>query len=120
MTVQEQEAERKTVRLKTRVSDVSKQKRAAPQHPRHTKELQRLKRIRGQVQGIENMILEGRYCPDILIQVKAATSALRALELSILESHIRHCLTKAAEGGSKREIETKIEEIIVILDRKGF
>lgn len=104
------ELERKKEKIKTN----------ATRHANHTDELQRLKRIKGQVEGIENMILDSRYCPDILLQVKAATSALRALELSILERHIRHCLSAALANGSKKEAEKKIEEIIQILDRKGF
>lgn len=89
-------------------------------HAHHTAESPRLKRIKGQVNGIERMIEEGRYCADILVQIKAATSALRALELSILERHIRHCLVNAVAKGSKKQADQKIEEIMQILDRKGF
>jgi DNA-binding FrmR family transcriptional regulator len=81
--------------------------------------LQRLKKIKGQVEGIENMILDGRYCPDILVQVKAVTSALRSVELTILERHIRHCLAAAVESGSKKDAEKKIEEVLLVLSRKG-
>ena len=88
-------------------------------HARHSDELHRLKKIKGQVEGIENMITDGRYCPDILTQIKAATSALRAVEHSILERHMRHCLMDAVTGGSKKEVEKKIEEILLLLARKG-
>ena len=88
-------------------------------HADHTSDLRRLKMIKGQVEGVEKMIQEGRYCPDILIQVKAATAALRSVELSILERHIRHCLGEAVNSKNKKDAEKKIEEIILILGRKG-
>ncbi|OFZ12200.1 MAG: hypothetical protein A2Z20_11320 [Bdellovibrionales bacterium RBG_16_40_8] len=95
-------------------------KKIAPRHARHTGELLRLKRIQGQIAGVENMILNERYCPDIILQVKAVTSALKSLELSILEGHIRHCLAKTLAKGSKKEVQKKIDEIILVLDRRGF
>lgn len=88
-------------------------------HADHTSDLQRLRMIKGQVEGVEKMIRDGRYCPDILIQVKAATAALRSVELSILERHIRHCLGEAISSKNKKDAEKKIEEIILILGRKG-
>ena len=94
-------------------------KAGAAHHATHTDDLQRLKRVKGQIEGIEKMVLDGRYCPDILMQVKAAGAALKSVELSILERHIRHCLAAAVESGSKRETERKIEEIITILSRKS-
>ena len=54
--------------------------------PDHRAEISRIRRISGQLNGIENMILEGRYCPDILMQTKAISSALRSLEASLLSS----------------------------------
>lgn len=97
--------------------NIKKIKQTAIQPANHSDELIRLKRINGQVRGLENMILEGRYCPDILLQFKAVISALKSAESSILERHIRHCLLSAALNGNKKEIDKKIEEIVLLLNR---
>jgi CsoR family transcriptional regulator, copper-sensing transcriptional repressor len=62
--------------------------------------LRRLRRIEGQVRGLQRMIEEDKYCIDILTQVSAATKALQSVALGLLEEHLGHCVTEAvAEGG---------------------
>jgi CsoR family transcriptional regulator, copper-sensing transcriptional repressor len=62
--------------------------------------LKRLRRIEGQVRGLQRMIDEDKYCIDILTQVAAATKALQSVALGLLEEHLSHCVTQAvAEGG---------------------
>jgi CsoR family transcriptional regulator, copper-sensing transcriptional repressor len=62
--------------------------------------LKRLRRIEGQVRGIAKMIEGDQYCIDVLTQVSAATKALEAVALGLLDEHLRHCVTQAAaEGG---------------------
>jgi len=62
--------------------------------------LRRLRRIEGQVRGLERMVEEDKYCIDILTQVAAATSALQSVALGLLEDHLGHCVAQAtAEGG---------------------
>ena len=62
--------------------------------------LKRLRRIEGQVRGIAKMIEDDKYCIDVLTQVSAATNALEAVALGLLDDHLRHCVTEAvAEGG---------------------
>jgi DNA-binding FrmR family transcriptional regulator len=62
--------------------------------------LKRLRRIEGQLRGLERMIEEDKYCIDILTQVSAATRALQSVALGLLEEHIGHCVKQAlAEGG---------------------
>ena len=62
--------------------------------------LRRLRRIEGQVRGLQKMIDEDKYCIDILTQVAAATKALQAVALGLLEEHLGHCVAQAmAEGG---------------------
>ena len=62
--------------------------------------LRRLRRIEGQVRGLQRMIDEDKYCIDILTQVAAATKALQAVALGLLEEHLAHCVAEAlAEGG---------------------
>lgn len=78
----------------------------------HTSDLQRLKRISGQIEGIKKMIEEKRYCTDILMQTKAARSALKALEVSILEKHLNHCVVGAFDSKSKVDTQKKVDEIL--------
>ncbi len=66
--------------------------------------LKRMRRIEGQVRGIAKMIEGDQYCIDVLTQVSAATKALEAVALGLLEEHLRHCVTQAAaEGGGLAE-----------------
>jgi DNA-binding FrmR family transcriptional regulator len=62
--------------------------------------LKRMRRIEGQVRGIAKMIEGDQYCIDVLTQVSAATKALEAVALGLLEEHLRHCVVQAvADGG---------------------
>ena len=62
--------------------------------------LKRMRRIEGQVRGIAKMIEDDKYCIDVLTQVSAATKALEAVALGLLDEHLKHCVTQAvAEGG---------------------
>ena len=62
--------------------------------------LRRLRRIEGQVRGLERMVDEDKYCIDILTQVSAVTRALESVALGLLEEHLGHCVAQAvAEGG---------------------
>ena len=62
--------------------------------------IRRLRRIEGQVRGLQRMIEDEKYCIDILTQVSAATRALESVALGLLEDHLSHCVAQAiAEGG---------------------
>ena len=62
--------------------------------------LKRLRRVEGQVRGLQRMIDEDQYCIDILTQVAATTKALQSVAIGLLEEHLGHCVTQAvAEGG---------------------
>jgi DNA-binding FrmR family transcriptional regulator len=66
--------------------------------------LKRLRRIEGQVRGIQRMVEEEKYCIDILTQVSAATKELQALALYLLDDHLAHCVVDAArQGGAEQE-----------------
>jgi DNA-binding FrmR family transcriptional regulator len=71
--------------------------------------LRRLKRIEGQVKGIERMVSEEKYCIDILTQVSAATKALQAVALGLLDEHMAHCVMDAARTGGPEAAE-KLQE----------
>ena len=81
----------------------------------HTAELRRLSRIKGQVEGVERMIKEQRYCPDIIHQIKAVRSALKGLEVSIIEGHMQHCVKAAVASRNSDVIQEKMEEILNLL-----
>jgi DNA-binding FrmR family transcriptional regulator len=86
-------------------------------HPSHSKELIKLKRARGQIDGIMGMIEGNRYCPDILIQIRAAKSALQSVEHSILKTHLEHCVHDVLKSKDKAETHTKIQELIEMISR---
>ena len=70
--------------------------------------LKRLRKIEGQVRGLQRMVADDRYCIDILTQVSAVTKALQSLALSMLDDHMAHCLVDAArQGGAEQEQKLK-------------
>ena len=71
--------------------------------------LQRLRRIEGQVRGLQRMIDEDKYCIDILTQIAAATKALQAVALGLLEDHLGHCVARAVAEGDDSTAE-KVRE----------
>ena len=71
--------------------------------------LKRLRRIEGQVRGLQRMVDEDVYCIDILTQVSASTKALQSFALQLLEEHLRHCVADAAVRGGD-EIDAKVDE----------
>lgn len=84
----------------------------------HEENLRRLARIEGQVRGIRRMIEEGAYCIDILTQLEAAQSALRAVSDRVLRKHIETCVAAAARSSDPAEIESKLNEVIGILRKR--
>jgi DNA-binding FrmR family transcriptional regulator len=63
--------------------------------------LRRLRRIEGQVRGLQRMIENDEYCIDVLTQISAATRALQAVSLGLLDEHLKHCVSQAVtEGGT--------------------
>lgn len=81
-------------------------------HDEKTKILNRLKRIEGQVRGIQKMVDEDRYCVDILVQISAIESALHNVGLGITEKHMKHCVTDAVKSGDG---DASIDELMAVL-----
>lgn len=81
--------------------------------------LNRLNRIEGQVRGVARMIDEGRYCIDVLTQVRAIRAALGRFESEMLKGHLDHCIESAIVSGDAAEQRRKAAEIIQLLDRAG-
>ena len=77
---------------------------------------QRLRRVEGQVRGVQRMVDEDAYCIDILTQVAAVTKALQAVSLSLLEDHMNHCVVDAARVGDQEGRE-KVTEAIGAIGR---
>jgi CsoR family transcriptional regulator, copper-sensing transcriptional repressor len=87
-----------------------------PSTPRTKDEKQnvinRLKRIEGQVRGIQKMVEEDRYCMDILVQLSAIQSALKNVGFSVTERHMNHCVSDAITKGEGKEA---IEELMSVM-----
>ncbi len=77
----------------------------------------RLKRIEGQVRGIEKMVDEGRYCPDILTQLASVHAALRGVGKLLMRSHLQHCVTDALRSGDPVAAERTYDEVMDLMYR---
>ena len=86
-------------------------------HPDHQAALARLRKIRGQIEGIERMIMDRRYCPEILIQFRAVHSALKAVESPIFEKHLRQCVSESIKANEKTDLDMKIAELIDLFSK---
>jgi DNA-binding FrmR family transcriptional regulator len=78
--------------------------------------LKRLRRVEGQVRGLQRMVDGDTYCIDVLTQVSAATKALQAVALSLLEDHLNHCVTHAISAGGPEATE-KVREATAAIER---
>ena len=78
--------------------------------------LKRLRRIEGQVRGLHRMVESDEYCIDVLTQVAAATKALQAFSLELLDEHLTHCVAQAAEKGGE-EADLKVKEASAAIAR---
>jgi len=85
-------------------------------HKQKDEHLKRLRRIEGQIRGLQRMVDEDVYCIDILTQVSASTKALQSFALQLLEEHLRHCVADAAVKGGD-EIDAKVEEATKAIGR---
>ena len=78
--------------------------------------LKRLRRIEGQVRGLQRMVDEDTYCIDVLTQVSAATKALESVALELLDGHLAHCVREAVAGGGP-EADAKVAEASAAIAR---
>lgn len=79
--------------------------------------LTRLRRIEGQVRGLQRMIEGDRYCADVLTQIASVQEALRAVGRELMRNHLRHCATSAIRGGDVEAAERTYDEILTLMDR---
>ncbi|MCC5952224.1 MAG: metal-sensitive transcriptional regulator [Acidimicrobiia bacterium] len=78
--------------------------------------LRRLRRIEGQVRGLQQMVEDDTYCIDVLTQISSVTKALQAVGLGLLDEHVRHCVRDAAEE-SPEAGDAKVEEAVAAVAR---
>ena len=86
-------------------------------YPDHKSQLDRLARIEGQIKGISRMIEQRRYCIDIVSQIKAVQSALKQVQMGVLEKHIHHCVAASAGAEDPSQLNEKIEEIVQVVGK---
>ena len=85
--------------------------------PAHNDQVIALRRIEGQLRGISKMIEEGKYCIDIINQIRAATNALYGVSEKVFKKHLETCVTSALSNKSPVERKKKIDEILGIFHR---
>lgn len=78
--------------------------------------LARLRRIEGQVRGLQRMVEDDRYCIDVLTQISSATRALQGVATGMLDDHVRHCVRDAIDQGPQTADE-KIDEALDVIHR---
>jgi DNA-binding FrmR family transcriptional regulator len=79
--------------------------------------LKRLRRIEGQVRGIQRMVDEDTYCIDILTQVSAVNKALQSVAVGLLDEHVRHCVRDAALGDDEQRADEMVTEATRAIER---
>jgi CsoR family transcriptional regulator, copper-sensing transcriptional repressor len=77
--------------------------------------LKRLRRIEGQVRGLQRMVEEERYCAEIIVQVASVQEALRGVARSLMRNHLHHCAAKAIRQGTEQEAAAMYDELLDII-----
>ena len=81
-----------------------------------TRNLTRLRRIEGQVRGLQKMVEDERYCADVLVQISSVQAALRAVARELMRSHLKHCATHAIRK-SHEDAEAMYDELVDLMHR---
>ena len=100
------------------VQDGSSRRALAVDSAVKARSLNRLKRIEGQVRGLQRMVEGERYCADILTQLSSVQQALRAVGKELLRNHLRHCASSAIRSGGS-EAEAMYDELVALMERHG-
>jgi CsoR family transcriptional regulator, copper-sensing transcriptional repressor len=77
--------------------------------------LKRLRRIEGQIRGLQKMVDDERYCADILMQISSVQEALRGVGRELMRNHLRHCASEAIRKGSPEQAETIYDELLELM-----
>jgi DNA-binding FrmR family transcriptional regulator len=75
----------------------------------------RLRRIEGQIRGLQKMVEDDRYCPDIITQIASVQEALRGVARNLMRNHLRHCAAKALRSGKKHESQAMYDELLELI-----
>ncbi|MFH1640700.1 MAG: metal-sensitive transcriptional regulator [Candidatus Omnitrophota bacterium] len=94
-----------------------KERKKMEQITTHEEQLQFLKKIEGQIRGIQKMIEEKRYCIDIITQIHSILGALHRTENEIFKKHLDGCVISALKGKSEKEKQRKINEVMELISR---
>jgi DNA-binding FrmR family transcriptional regulator len=78
--------------------------------------LKRLRRIEGQLRGLQRLVEEDRYCADILVQISSAQEALRSVGRALMKNHLRHCASEAIRDTAPGRAEAMYEELLNLMD----
>jgi CsoR family transcriptional regulator, copper-sensing transcriptional repressor len=79
--------------------------------------LLRLRRVEGQVRGVQKMVEDDRYCPDVLVQMSAIHESLRAVERILMKDHLQHCATEALRSGDDKQAQHTYNELTELFYR---
>ncbi len=79
--------------------------------------LKRLRRIEGQIRGLQQMVEDERYCADILVQISSVHQALRGVGQALLRNHLRHCVTTTLQKAQPAESEAMYTELVELFSR---
>lgn len=79
--------------------------------------LKRLRRIEGQIRGLQKMVEEERYCADIVVQIASVQEALRGVSRALMQNHLRHCATEAIRAGNPEQTAAQYEELLELIYR---
>ncbi|HXE10923.1 MAG TPA: metal-sensitive transcriptional regulator [Bryobacteraceae bacterium] len=77
--------------------------------------IQRLRRIEGQVRGLQKMIEEDRYCADIVVQISSVQEALRGVGRALMRNHLEHCASAAIRSGDQERAAKQYEELLELI-----
>jgi DNA-binding FrmR family transcriptional regulator len=75
----------------------------------------RLRRIEGQVRGLQKMVEEDRYCADVITQIASVQEALRGVARNLMKNHLHHCAAKALQSGKKEEAQAMYDELLELI-----
>lgn len=79
--------------------------------------LNRLRRIEGQIRGLQKMVEEDRYCPDILVQIASVQEALRGIGRALMQNHLQHCATDVLRHGTQDDARRMYDELLELIYR---
>lgn len=95
----------------------SGRKAVAVDPQRKASNLKRLRRIEGQIRGLQKMVDEERYCADVVVQIASVQEALRGVSRSLMQNHLRHCATEAIRSGDETRAAAQQEELLELIYR---